>query len=241
MYKNKYSVVITYLLAVSLVFSLAACAPAPSPLPTETPTKIPSQTPTSTSTLTPTPSPSPTLTPTPTNTPTLTPTPTPEGYYSSQMWDFTLIYPKGWQVIEKEDRVEFKDPTSGLIFSGSSQADSSGQSTEYMCNMIQGFLKGVFKNIVLVKKGEITLGDGTKAITQDLTGKILSVDFTLQIACARSGNRIYTFIVAGPGKIPNYNAALVEGIYKSIYLKENAEIVTIKIASQSLSRVICQT
>jgi hypothetical protein len=198
--------------------------------PTNTPTSTPS--PTATNTPTATPTLTPTLTPTSTSTPTLTPTFTPTRtpsptFYASSKQGFSLIAPAGWDVEETKNGVFLSDSKTGLIFSGYSMPVYKSLSLRDMLIVMVSASRdpstGFFTSSALGKYSEIILGDGTKAIRQDITGKDSSgKDITVQVALARHGSRDYSFMVEGPSSSMKGNADVVDGIYKTIRLGVSA-------------------
>ena len=201
----------------SVVSSLFATQ-TPTPTATSTATLTPTQTSTPTNTATPTPTP--TITPTSTTTFTPSPSPTPIGYYYSEKFHFSLTYPKGWTITEKSDQVQFRDLNQNLTFAGMSQDNSGLSEDEVLDQMVTAVQKMLFSTTSAGKKDEITLGDGTKAQRETFTGKVASIDFTVQIAATLTYNRLYIFMLIAPSLNLKGNESLVEGIYQSIQLVE---------------------
>ena len=198
----------------------------PTPTATYTPTLTSTPTATATTTPTPTPTSTPTLTPTPTATFTPSPTPTPLGYFYSQKFQFKLTTPPGWTVTEQDNGLQFNDPENGLvlmvIYLGSSSVTADRVLDIYV-NLFQIPSTGVFASSTLGKKDEITLGDGTTAVRQVITGKhSTGIDITMQIASAKSGARSYAFAFFGPSLNMQASKNLITGIYETITLGENA-------------------
>jgi hypothetical protein len=194
--------------------------------PTLTATYTPTMTFTPTSTSTPTPTSTPTITPSPTATFTPSPTPTPVGFFYSQNFQLKLTTPPGWTVTEKDNQLQFSDPEGGLLLMVMSSDSSAGTVDIYLNMYVKIFQDpsmGIFASSTLGKKDEITLGDGTTAIRQAITGKhSTGAGLTMQIACAESNSQIYVFIFFGPSLNMQASENLIAGIYETITLGENA-------------------
>jgi hypothetical protein len=183
-------------------------------------------TPTPTDTPTPTPTMTPTSTPTPTATFTPSPTAAPEGFYYSQQFQFKLTTPPGWTVTEKDTGVQFTDPVDSM-FLAVITAESSSLNVDTVLDMYVKMFRdpsiGLFASSTLGKKDEITLGDGTKAVRQAITGKYSSGNsLTMQIACAKTDTRFYAFVFFGPSVNMQVKDSLIMGIYETITLGDNA-------------------
>ncbi len=225
--KNRQTRIYTLLMVMMLLF-ISCRVPgfaAPTATPTDTPT--PTATDTPTSTLTPTPIPTststPTITPSPTLKPTPTLTPTPAGFYTNPQLGFSLTYPAGWQVTKETDtQVQISDEITEMGLIGQSNEDSGASLDTFLTMFVKLFRDpslGLFTSSTLGTKDQITLGDGTKALRQVITGKYTTgADVTMQIVCAKANTRIYTFVIFGFGTSMKDNADLVDGIYKTIQL-----------------------
>jgi hypothetical protein len=227
------------LLAALMLLFNAGCGAVASVFATRTPT--PTQTYTSTTTFTPTLTFTPTSTPTltftptatltPTQTPTPTLTPTPVGFYYSPVFMFSLYHPQGWTVDESDkSEIKFLDANDGLALLAMSEESDSTE--EFSLALITGIFRqpnlGLFVSSTLGKKDSVTLGDGTKAVRQEINGKTSDgMDLTMWIACAKSDNlvnpRLYTFIFFGLKTKMYANTSVMDEIYKSIKLGEIAE------------------
>jgi len=197
------------------VISGLFATPTPTPTATFTPTLTPTQTPTFT------PSPTPTRTLTPTVTVTLTSTATPVGYYSSQQYQFSLILPPGWITTEKENGVQFQDPFSGMTLAVIFEETSSMTVDDYLNKLVTFFHdpnSKVLTTSTLGKKDQITLGDGSQATRQTITGKALGIDMAVQIACASNDSHMYSFILIEPIVMMKVMDNQLVGIYETILL-----------------------
>ena len=127
---------------------------------------------------------------------------------------------------EKVDQVQFEDPSSALFLLAMSIEASSG-TVDNLLNVYVTLFRdpatNLFTTSTLGKKDKITLGDGSTAVRQEITGKTsFGMDLTMQIACARTDTRVFTFVFFGDGVTMKAEANLMDGIYETIYLGENA-------------------
>jgi hypothetical protein len=199
--------------------------------PTSTATYTPTLTPTATATFTPTPTLTltPTVTPTSTATSTPTPTPTPSGYYLNEDWQFSLRLPPDWTVAENTAYVQFWDPSYDLFLQIQSIEFNLGNGIDLFINVLVNTFRdpslNLFASTELGKKDEVTLGDGTIATRQVVTGKSSSgVDLTMQITCASNISQIYAFIFFGSDVTMHAKDSLIDGIYETVTLGENTLI-----------------
>ena len=210
--------------AVGGLFATATPTPTAIPTPTATFTPTMTYTPTSTSTPTPTPTLTPTITPTPTATFTPTPTPTPVGFVYSQKFQFKLTTPPGWTVTENDTGLQFTDSESDLallVISRESDSITVDMLLSVYVRLFQDPSMGMFASSALGKKDQVTLGDGTIAIRQSITGKLSSgAGLTMQIACAKYYTRLYAFVFFGPSVNMKVKDNLIKGIYETIFLGE---------------------
>ncbi len=216
-------------LLISGLMNLTGCGAISGIFATATPTPTATYTPTLTltSTLTPKPTSTPTITPSPTSTFTPSPTPTPVGFFFSQKFQFKLTTPPGWTVSEDDTQVQFSDP-EGSLFLLVMTTESSSLSADFfldtVVNLFQDPNLGLFASSTLGKKDEITLGDGTGAVRQAITGKhSTGAGYTMQIACAKTDTQVYAFIFFGPSVNMQESENLLAGIYETISLGDNPQ------------------
>ena len=199
--------------------------------PTSTPTApfTPTLAPTQTTTFTPSPTPpsTPTQTPIPSDTSAPSLTSTPSGFYYSQKFLFTLTVPPDWTVTEKADLVQFS--SSDLVLFGVSNESSAVTVDSFLSIYVTLFRTpsmAVFASSTLGKKDQVTLGDGTVAVRQIVTGKQSSGDdVTMQVTCAKFNSRLYAFIFLGPSVPMTAKVNLMDGIYETLFLGKNPSIV----------------
>ena len=195
--RGKYAHFSFYFLLMVVLLIISGCGVISGFLATSTPTPTLTYTPTLTPTHTSTPTPSPTPSPTPTNTPTPTatftptPTPTPQGYYNNDNWQFSLMLPPNWTVAENSAYTQFWDPSYDLFLQIQSIEFIVGSGMDILINtMVNTFRDpglNLFASSTLGKIDNVTLGDGTTAIRQVITGKSpTGEDITMQITLARN-------------------------------------------------------
>jgi len=220
-------------LVISSLLTSTGCAGivklVPTITPTPTTTNTPTLTPTPTSTYTPTPTSTPTSTPTNTPTPTATssptPTPTPVGYYYNPDLQFSITVPPDWDLEEYEQQIQFYGPDEDIFLLAESLEIDTDYALDY-CVLLTEYYQdpdtGVFISSTQGKKDEVVYGDGTVADRQIISGRNVSGDdLTVELSCAVSFGRLYSFTFAGPTIGMKAKQNLITGIYETITLAEN--------------------
>lgn len=206
-----------------------------------TATPTPTATYTPTATLTPTLTSTPTPIPSPTATFTLSPTPTPAGLYYSQKYQFELTIPPGWKVEEQAEAIQFEQNEGKLLLIAHSEEYRFLTAADYLNTVMASFRddsSNIFASYALGKKDIIKLADGTTAVRQFITGKAdIGTDLSMQITCAKSGNRVYAFIFVGPTLYMQDMESLITGIYESISLGEETDSLQILTRDDSMAGI----
>lgn len=194
----------------------ALAKPTATPTPGATASLGPTQTPIPT--FTPSTSPTPTLVPL--RTPTPPPSPTPRGYYANTNAGFSLTFPTTWEVAQEDPTsVVLLDGDSGLVFIAAYLPDE--QSVEFD-QAIDDFTSGLtlyYSDIKVESKGEVTLANGVKAASADLSATDRQgrpVHFRLVVA--RRDPRAYLFAAFGSLEAFDRRSATLEQLYASIRL-----------------------
>ena len=99
------------------------------------------------------------------------------GYFYSQKFQFKLTTPPGWTVTENDTGLQFTDSESDLallVISRESDSITVDMLLNLYVKLFQDPSLGMFASSALGKKDQVTLGDGTIAIRQAITGKLSS-------------------------------------------------------------------
>jgi branched-chain amino acid transport system substrate-binding protein len=118
--------------------------------------------------------------------------------------------------------------TSTDLFLFAVSTDSSAMTADAFLTLYTNLFRepsmNVFASSTLGKKDEVTLGDGTKALRQALTGKHSSgTAISMQITCAKANNRLYAFIFFGSNTAMKTKDGEINGMYQSIYLSDKPQ------------------
>jgi hypothetical protein len=153
------------------------------------------------------------------------------GYYYNENFQFSLILPPNWTVAENSSFIQFWDPHQNLILQVQTVDFNVGSGMDIFINLLVNTFRNpdlnLFASSTLGNKDEVTLGDGTIASRQVISGKSPNgEDLIIQITCADNVSKLYAFIFIGTGITMEASENLINGIYETISLGEN-DLVTI--------------
>jgi hypothetical protein len=148
------------------------------------------------------------------------------GYYYNQDFQLTLTLPPDWTVSEKENQVQFADPSQDLYLLVQTFQNDPTAGMDYLGLFVSVFRDpslNIFASSSLGKKDEFRLGDGSLANRQVITGKHISgANLAMQITVASLQTQGYAFIFFGSDVSMSAKESLMDGIYETISLGKNA-------------------